>query len=219
MAYKLSEIIIPNGQNTVTNNDVRIQTSSSLIYVCKTSRVCPHINAGKRIIFEYKTAGNGFFFGVADNLYNTSMYYSGNISWRHHSASFAYINTKYYNLVEGNNTHLGNTFTFIGGYNTVDYYSHIVLEPSSKKVFIYNPITKLQTHEISMSGMTFNNTMSFFISAGGFNSISVHTINPDVDSFKYQPFVEYDTDLYNAITSSPQGDIVVPKTKNILSIL
>ena len=223
MAGELREIILPDLLPLLSvgdDNSVRKSVESPSYVYIKTKRIYEKTNENKNIIFECKLGTNASILGFSSSfIQHATLAVIDSISWRHpfSAVNFGYFNAKTVRYYAGINIYGGHSINFMGGYNTVDYYHHFIVNPTNKTISIYNPITNVQTHQLTLDPNIFTNSIVVFLHIENSTTLT-HILNPNVESFKYQPTSAYDTDLYQAVLASPQGDIIVPKN-NILSIL
>ena len=201
MAYRLKEIIDKRYLSDVTNNIIDM----TRVGIMRKTIKIPITHCGKKILFESQFRNHMSIVISNNDSYNESIYSLEQLLIHGFVALYGY--TSGISILTNNKTNM----------NTVNEFYHILFDGVNKRFTVFNPIKQVIVVDIDISSLinyVLNTKASFYFgfrSGNGMTSI----VNPDVESFKYPPFISYDNDLYTVVEKNPT---VLPN-KNILNIL
>ena len=212
MAYRLSEILMPKYVSNITDTN-RLYMPIHTLY--KTNKINKSLARNKRLIVEYQSVTNS---GIslsstsADETYNSTEQTS---IYNYQDIRLTPCGYKVGCSAEWTNSAINNT----------DSFYHCIFDFQHNYIQMYNAITKQLYVSMSISGFIARypvNDVYISFYYGSYGNTPTVTINPDVESFKYPPCVEHDTDLYSAILDLPYTQLEINnsnKKNNIISIL
>lgn len=222
MAFRLNEIIGSQYQSRVLDSN-KLQLVRSTQYgeppIAKTNMFL--YSSLNKIIFEYK---ENYALDLISLCAKGPDVLESGLGTSNLLAFYrlGHLDQRLFGYTTGSKVVLSNYPTHIAG----DVY-HILLDLYNKNVDVYQVSSQLLVYRLYFGGfvtkLSDSMCLGFYSGSGNSDNLTHPIINPDVESFKYKPFIEHDLDLYSAVLDlpyTPKWDYTSSMTsKNIISLL
>ena len=217
MVGKLSEIILPGLESMISQTEQNKfrPTNNWLAPYFKTKRIAyPFFN--KKIIYELEYTSLMLGVSISPNQ-ETGYITTKNISFAYQTPSYIY-----HSGIWSNSSSMPGFDMPICNLQDRQFY-HVIIDVFNKTMTLYNAGTSTVAALFHFNNPAVINPIdmiSLYYTQGNM----LTTLNPDVESFIYQPTISYDVDLYTSVVSSVNVPVITSPfsqnlNKNILNIV